>query len=81
MKQIYFLSASLAVFLCCFSLNVNATSIELLDVTHKIINPGFESDLNGWNIQNGVFTDLTTMAPVIATNRKKSGTKSINFNT
>lgn len=81
MKQIYFLSASLAVFLCCFSINVNATSIELLDVTHKIINPGFESDLNGWNIQNGVFTDLTTMAPVIATNRKKSGTKSINFNT
>ncbi len=81
MKQIYFLSASLAVFLCCFSLNVTANDIELVDVTHKIVNPGFESDLNGWNIQNGVFTDGTTMAPVIATNRKKSGTKSINFNT
>jgi O-glycosyl hydrolase len=49
-----------------------------VDISNKITNPGFESDLTGWTVQNG--SDGTnTIVPASATDQKKSGSKSVKF--
>jgi rhamnogalacturonan endolyase len=50
-----------------------------IDVSSKITNPGFESNLTGWTVQNGVFSDGNTLTPTIETAKRHSGTNSLYF--
>ncbi len=81
MRKIFTMIAVIAIGFAGFLPTAKASYAGVLDYTGKITNPGFENDFTGWTIQNGVFADGTTMAPEIATNRKRSGVKSVNFNT
>jgi hypothetical protein len=49
-----------------------------VDVSSKIVNPGFETDFQGWTIQNGV-SGSNTIAPVITTTYRRAGSKSAEF--
>lgn len=81
MKKIYSMIAGMAISIACFNIQVNAANTDLVDLTDRITNPGFENDLSGWTVQDGTFTDETSMTPVISTQRKLTGAKSISFNT
>ncbi|GAB6012312.1 rhamnogalacturonan lyase [Viscerimonas tarda] len=79
MKKTLLRMAVLAIYSVLLSTNVSANT-SLVDVTDKIANPSFEDDLNGWTVQDGVFTGGATMTPLIVSGKGKSGSKSVNFN-
>lgn len=72
--------ALIVIHIICTSHYSSAAERNMTDFTGKIVNPGFEDDFIGWTLQAGIFTDGSTLTPLIANNRSRSGTKSAHIN-